>query len=74
MSNVKLIFLSSDKSNLETELECFFNSKNEIFISICSQNDAMDQQCICFDKETAVKFVKHLKREISFIESEVKNG
>jgi hypothetical protein len=74
MSNIKLVFLSSEKSEVNSEMECFYNDKNEIFITIYDSEDIYNQQFICLDKDTAVKFVKHLKREISYIESEVKNG
>lgn len=70
MSNIKLVFLSSDKSGIKTEMQCFYNTQNEIYISISNGESIMDQQFICLDKETAVKFVKHLKKEISYIEKE----
>jgi hypothetical protein len=73
MANIKLVFQGTDVSGTEHhELECFYNTKNQIFLSI----DMGDypSSFICLDKATAVKLVKHLKLQISYIESEVDNG
>ena len=73
MANVKLIFQGSEKSfTNETELEVFYNTKNEIYLSI-----DMGDTCpsfICLDKSTAIRFHRELKKQISFIESEAGNG
>lgn len=79
MENTKTIFCSSDISDVQTELEAFCNNRNEIYISIIdtSENSGYNQQFVCLTKETAVKFVKHLKREIAFLiqsEKEAFNG
>ena len=63
MANTRIIFLSTEHSELETELSCFLNSNNEIFISI--EGDGV--QGICLDKETCIKLVRTLKSEISKI-------
>jgi len=66
--SVKLIFKSSDKSGVDSEMECFCNDQNEIFISILdSENIRIDSPYICLDKSTAIKFSKVLRSEISKI-------
>ena len=71
MANIKLVFQGTEKSQTnEHELVCYHNASNEIFICIESDYPAY----ICLDKSTAVKLVKHLKLQISYIESEVDNG
>lgn len=77
MEHTKIIFCSSDNS--ETELEAYCNNNNEIFLSITdkSLNNDYNNQFITLNKHTAIKFVKHLKREIAILielESEAKNG
>jgi len=73
MANIKLIFQGSEKSNTDDhELNCFYNANNEIYLSI--DNKVFPETHICLDKLTAVKLVKHLKLQISYIESEVSNG
>lgn len=71
----KTVFLSSEKSGVKHEMECFLNDRNEIFITIFDSENVYDEKFICLDKTTAIKFVKHLKKEIAFLmESEVNNG
>lgn len=76
MDRTKTIFLSSSLSELNYELSAEVNSAtNEIFFRI---NDPSDDSgyydmFIYLDRKTAIKFVKHLKREISYIESEDNN-
>ena len=72
MANVKLIFYGSDLSETnDTELKCFFNTKNEIFIEL--EMAGFEPSYICLDKSTAIKFAKTLRTEINKIE-EVNNG
>lgn len=73
MSRTKTIFCSSEKSEVLHELTAYWNDCNEIFISINCSNSYDVESFICLDKETAIKFVKHLKREISKIKEE-ENG
>lgn len=74
MGKTKTIFLSSDVSELDFEMQCYANYRNEIYISIENKNDDF-MTAVCLDLQTAIKFVKHLKREIALIkESEVNNG
>ena len=58
----------------DTKLEVFCNKQNRIFISL-SLNDGEQREIsfIVLDKETAVKFSKQLRKEISLI-TEVDNG
>ena len=65
MANVKTVFFSSENDNMETELQCFFNANNEIFISI--DDGDRPPSFICLDKSTSIKLVKVLKTEISKI-------
>lgn len=72
MEKTKIVFCASQDDD-STELEAFCTSNNEIFIKI--QMDNHDFSYITLNKFTAIKFVKHLKREIAYImESEVNNG
>lgn len=64
MANVKLIFYGSELSETDdTELKCFFNTKNEIFIDI--EMSGYDSSFICLDISTAIKFAKTLRTEIN---------
>jgi hypothetical protein len=73
MANTKLVFIGTEKSNSEEhELVCYHNTNNEIYINI-SAPDFRDV-FICLDKSTAIKLHRELKKQISFIESEVGNG
>lgn len=72
MDNTKFIFCASDKLSLESELQAFLNTENEIYIEI--DMGGCPPSFITLNKETAIKFVKHLKREIAKIEVEVANG
>ena len=72
MEKTRIVFCSS-KDDDSTEMEAFVNTNNELYIKI-EIDDTMFGY-ITLNKQTAIKFVKHLKREISYImESEVKNG
>jgi uncharacterized pyridoxamine 5'-phosphate oxidase family protein len=68
MANVKLIF-----QNLydETELQCYATTKKEIYIQI---KDYSNINFIYLDKETSVRLVRELKKQIGLLESEVSNG
>lgn len=73
MANIKLVFLGTEKSSTEnTELQCYHNTRNEIYLCIQSENDY--PSFICLDKHTAIKFHKELKKQISYFEEEVSNG
>lgn len=74
MENIKTIFISSIKSDVNNELQAFCNEGNEIFISIDTPDEPIMSNFVCLDKNTAIKFVKHLKREISYIIEQEKGG
>lgn len=75
---VKTIFCSSDLSDYTSELQVYANADGELYISITSDsNDPYAYQWICLDKQTAIKFSKSVRREISFLkdgEEGVTNG
>lgn len=75
MERTKLIFCASERLNDvdgANDLECFINDNNEIFIGIGSITDPIPYSFTCLDRLTAIKLVKHLKREIA--KMEVDNG
>ena len=77
MEKTKTVFLSSDISEVNHEMLAYANTNNEIFISIKNNDVGHDfnDTFIVLDLPTAIKFVKHLKKEIAFIkEMEVSNG
>ena len=64
MANIKLVFQGTEKSETqEHELTTFANTRNEIYICIESDYPSF----ICLDKPTAVKLVKELKLQISYL-------
>lgn len=66
---VELIFYGSEKSKMpETQLRCFCNSRNEIFIGITEE--AAPEIWVALDKPTAIKFSKELRKQIALIEDE----
>lgn len=67
MANIKLVFQGSEKSETERhELVAFANTNKEIYLSIQMYNDY--KSFICLDKATAVKLVKELKLQISYLD------
>jgi hypothetical protein len=73
MANVKLVFSGTETSRTdEHTLVCYHNANNDIFIEI-ETNDLISSH-ICLDRATAIKLHRELKKQISFIESEVSNG
>jgi len=73
MANVKMVFNGTELSETnEHELVLFANSKNNIYIEI--DHKTYPPCFICLDKSTAVSLVRELKKQIGFLESEVKNG
>lgn len=66
---VELIFYGSEKSETtETQLRCFCNTRNEIFIGI--KEDASPEIWITLDKQTAIKFSKELRKQIALLQDE----
>jgi hypothetical protein len=71
MANVKLIFQGTERSKtFDDDLEVYVNHFNELTIIVNGSHLSM----VCLDRETAIKFAKELRKQISYIESEVKNG
>jgi hypothetical protein len=66
---VELIFYGSEKSQMpETQLRCFCNQRDEIFIGI--MEEAAPEIWIALNKQTAIKFSKELRKQIARIEDE----
>lgn len=75
MANVKIVFCGSEKSELDCmELQCFKNTREEIFLSIKDtriDDEYYGSQFICLDKATAIKLHRELKKQISYIQEDV---
>lgn len=70
MANFKISFLGTERSNTdEHELQCYHSIFNEIFIDIDMMNGY--SAYICLDKQTAIKFHKELKKQISYMQEGV---
>mgnify|MGYP003478253426 CR=1 FL=1 len=71
MERTKIIFCAAaslkDYDGLH-DLECYVNADNNIFISIGKETPAEGPGFTVLDRATAIKFVKHLKREIAKLE------
>jgi hypothetical protein len=67
MENTKTVFLSTVESDVPYELQCFVNTNNDIYISISDPANENDICYICFNKQTAIKFSKHLRKQISIL-------
>ena len=66
---VQLVFYGSEKSETnDTELRCFCNSRNEIFIGI--KEYASPEIWIALNKQTSIKFSKELRKQIALISDE----
>lgn len=66
---VELIFRGSEKSETnEHVLRCFCNTHHEIYIAIKMYDNI--EHFICFDKSTAIKLSKELRKQIALIEDE----
>ena len=69
MANVTLIFRGTEKSETsEHSLVAYANQNNEIYLSI----DVEDYTPlhICLDKETSVRLVRELKKQIGYLTNE----
>jgi hypothetical protein len=75
MEKTKTIFLPSDNADKDFELQCYVNQFNEIYMTIYNKNDEFMFGFISLDLKTAIKFSKHLRKEIAKViqESEVNN-
>jgi len=71
MENIKLAFLGSKESfTFKTELTVMVNPLNEITISIEDTDSSHDYnlQEISLTKQTAVRLVRELKKQIGFLD------
>ena len=62
---------ASHRSQVFSELECYANDYEEIFIEI--SDGELNPQYVCLDVSTAIKLAKTLRTEINKIK-EVNNG
>lgn len=66
---VQLLFYGTEGSTTdETQLRCFCNTRQEIFIGI--QEKDSPEICISIDKQTAIKFSRELRKQIANIQDE----
>lgn len=74
MANIKLVFSGTEKSGTdEHTLVSFANTNNEIYV--CIEMDNNYPSFVCLDKQTAVRLVRELKKQIGFLQGEeVSNG
>lgn len=70
MANIKLLFQGTERSETnQDELEVYANNFNELTLILNGSHLSM----ISLDKETAIKFAKEVRKQISYLESEVDN-
>lgn len=66
MANIKTVFLSSVGSGHDSELQCYRNFNNEIFISVLHNGDEEpSERFVALDISTAIKLAKTLRTEIN---------
>ena len=63
---VTLEFHSTERSGIESTMQVYKNTENEIYLIV--EIDEMCWGSICLDKETAIKFSKELRKQISYLE------
>jgi hypothetical protein len=66
----ELVFQSTERSEITTNLVVRCNQFNEIYIEIAdpSANHDLNFQYICLEKDAAIKLAKELRKQISFLE------
>lgn len=66
----ELVFQSTERSEITTNLIVRNNQFNEIYIEIADPKNLNDCnfQYICLEKEAAIKLAKELRKQISFLE------
>jgi len=71
MENISLIFKGTKKSETHLqELECCYSNSEEGILIEVRESGSIEfdrSQSIVLSKETAVKLVRHLKKEIGFL-------
>lgn len=66
---ITLDFHSTDRSQLNSSISAYANTNNELFIMINDKDEAYPVlKCVALDKETAIKLVKELRKQISFLD------
>lgn len=65
----ELRFISSNISEVKTEMTVFVNGNDEIFIEIKDPKDDgyFHHNFICLDLETSIRFSKELKKQIALL-------
>jgi hypothetical protein len=66
----EMIFSSTERSKLNTELIAGVNGFNEVFIDIFYSDNPYDSKCISLEKDSAIKLAKELRKQISFLEED----
>jgi hypothetical protein len=66
----EMIFSSTERSKLNTELIVGVNGFNEVFIDIFDSDNPYDSKCISLEKDSAIKLAKELRKQISFLEGD----
>jgi alpha-D-ribose 1-methylphosphonate 5-triphosphate synthase subunit PhnI len=66
----ELIFQSTERSDVSTNLIVRCNQFNEIYIEIANpaSHQEFNFQFICLEKQSAIKLAKELRKQISFME------
>lgn len=66
MANVRFVFEGTENSKThQTDLQCYVNDQNEIFIEIHEYGEK--PAYICLNKSTAIRLAKTLRTEINKI-------
>ncbi|MGZ9736520.1 hypothetical protein [Flavobacterium sp. GNP002] len=76
MADISIIFNGAKNTGTENlELEVFANTMNNITVSLKNKDHFSEYpEIIQLSKSTAIKLHRELKKQISFLESEVDNG
>lgn len=75
MANVKLRFYGTESSETQEHyLEAFCNVHDQLYIQVGVKDQEFYTGFICLDKPTAVRLVRELKRQISFLTDDHEKG
>jgi hypothetical protein len=64
----EIVFKTTTRSDIDAQMVVRATTNNEIFIEITDEERNMSVSCIFLDRETAIKFTKELRKQISFLE------
>lgn len=66
----ELVFHSTERSEIKTNLIVRANAFNEIYIEIADPTvqHHLNFQYVCLERESAIKLAKELRKQISFLE------